>query len=29
VRIRLEPGQEAARRLRVGMSARPVIEMGK
>ncbi|MDR2366246.1 MAG: HlyD family secretion protein [Zoogloeaceae bacterium] len=27
VRIRLEPGQEAARRLRVGMSARPVIDV--
>ncbi|MDR0673659.1 MAG: HlyD family secretion protein [Zoogloeaceae bacterium] len=28
VRIRLEPGQEAAKRLRVGMSARPVIDVG-
>jgi membrane fusion protein (multidrug efflux system) len=28
VRIRLEPGQEAARHLRVGMSARPVVRVG-
>ncbi|MDR2690412.1 MAG: HlyD family secretion protein [Azoarcus sp.] len=29
VRIRLEPGQEAARHLRVGMSARPVVRVGQ
>lgn len=28
VRIRLEPGQETANRLRVGMSVRPAIEVG-
>jgi membrane fusion protein (multidrug efflux system) len=29
VRIRLEPGQKAARHLRVGMSARPVVKVGR